>query len=597
MHTYVSRLKDTELKSLIATYDIPLDLRPRLPDPNFRMINLQAKDTAIGIYSRIFYSSGVRIPFSSFLLAVLKYFKVHISQLVPLGLSKVITFEVLCRSLNIEPTVTLFRVFQTLSKQGDWFSFAKRGGPAPVCMEVAKSGLKLWKEKFFLIHQEIAVTRPDRNIVTKADLVAKRKASTRPEISTNTAKRTRLSQKVSRAGSSGLAAGDGVEQTDDGTLDDDGQRDGSEFSMEDIGNLNDASQGLCLICFSFRYFLYAGVSEDASSPAQEAVPAPDTQALDIDAGTDEIASDGNVDPYFDARVSNTARDVLEKDLLPFVPGPYYIPYPFDEGSKELYKDPKVCRTALDRFPTPVETHRLRELSSVELSDRMSVLQCQLITHGSMLNARYDHSLKNVDRLTKRCAQQTQIIKKQGADLKQQKESTVRANEEVSRNERDTLSTEKVKIEGELVGTKSQLEHHERQAKEIQGSIASFFQSDFTPLVRRFLKSSEFNRVFAGVLNTAISVGVERGLRKDRTDEEFRRLLVSQHSQSSLQDIARLEPDRVTPSSQPSSAIAPLRANTHVRHSTSSPGTFGHNSNPEHLKKNKKFVEKVGPLVA
>ncbi|GJZ08535.1 hypothetical protein Tco_0542818, partial [Tanacetum coccineum] len=117
MHTYVSRLKNTELEALIATYDISLDLRPRLPDPNFRMINLPVGDTTIGIYSRIFDSSGVRIPFSSILLAVLKYFKVHISQLVPLDLSKVITFE----------------------------------DPAPVCMEVAKSGLKLWKEKFFFI--------------------------------------------------------------------------------------------------------------------------------------------------------------------------------------------------------------------------------------------------------------------------------------------------------------------------------------------------------------------------------------------------------------------------------------------------------------
>ncbi|GKD46846.1 hypothetical protein Tco_1271491 [Tanacetum coccineum] len=113
----LARSEDTELETLVSTYDIPLDLRPRLPDPNFRMINLSAGDTAI----------------------------------VPLSLSKVITFELLCRSLNIEPTVTLFRVFQTLSKQGDWFSFAKRGDPAPVCMEVVKSGLKLWKEKFFLI--------------------------------------------------------------------------------------------------------------------------------------------------------------------------------------------------------------------------------------------------------------------------------------------------------------------------------------------------------------------------------------------------------------------------------------------------------------
>nr|GFD13050.1 hypothetical protein [Tanacetum cinerariifolium] len=88
------------------------------------------------------------------------------------------------------------------------------------------------------------------------------------------------------------------------------------------------------------------------------------------------SSDGNVDPYYEARVSNTAGDVPERDLLLFVPGPYYLPYPYDEG------------TALDRFPTPAETHRLRELSST--------------------------------------------IKKQSADPRQQNESTVYANEGVSR---------------------------------------------------------------------------------------------------------------------------------------------------------------------
>ncbi|GKG50571.1 hypothetical protein Tco_0521671, partial [Tanacetum coccineum] len=44
--------------------------------------------------------------------------------------------------------------------------------------------------------EEIAVTRPDRNVVTKTDRAAKRKASPRPEISTNTAKRTRLSHEA-----------------------------------------------------------------------------------------------------------------------------------------------------------------------------------------------------------------------------------------------------------------------------------------------------------------------------------------------------------------------------------------------------------------
>ncbi|GKA73356.1 hypothetical protein Tco_0779658 [Tanacetum coccineum] len=89
-------------------------------------------DDAIGIYHQSFDFSGVRIPFSSFLLALIKHYRVYFSQLGPLGLSKVITFEVLCWSLQIESKVTLFRVFQTLCKQGDWFSFAKRCAPSLV---------------------------------------------------------------------------------------------------------------------------------------------------------------------------------------------------------------------------------------------------------------------------------------------------------------------------------------------------------------------------------------------------------------------------------------------------------------------------------
>ncbi|GKE13560.1 hypothetical protein Tco_1417111, partial [Tanacetum coccineum] len=43
----VSCPEDAELKTLIATYDIPLDLRHCLPDSDFRMSILPAGDTAI----------------------------------------------------------------------------------------------------------------------------------------------------------------------------------------------------------------------------------------------------------------------------------------------------------------------------------------------------------------------------------------------------------------------------------------------------------------------------------------------------------------------------------------------------------------------
>lgn len=108
---------------------------------------------AIGIYEAYLDFSRVRIPFSTFLLQVLNHFRVHLSQLVPIGLTKVILFEIYYRSLNFVPYLTLFRLFYTLQKQGHWFSFARRtgrNGQARIFNETCSS-LKHWKDRFFLI--------------------------------------------------------------------------------------------------------------------------------------------------------------------------------------------------------------------------------------------------------------------------------------------------------------------------------------------------------------------------------------------------------------------------------------------------------------
>ncbi|GJU47284.1 hypothetical protein Tco_1204550 [Tanacetum coccineum] len=108
MDLYHSRLIQDDLNELIIKYKIPRDLYPWLPSEEFVMSELL--DDVIG-------------------------HRVYFSRLGPLGLNKVVTFEMLCRSLQIEPTVTLFRVFQTLCKQGHWFSFAKCRAPSPVCID------------------------------------------------------------------------------------------------------------------------------------------------------------------------------------------------------------------------------------------------------------------------------------------------------------------------------------------------------------------------------------------------------------------------------------------------------------------------------
>lgn len=109
MHIYQSVMSERDVREAARIYGIPAELHPRLPLPDMTMDRLPRN--AIGIYEAYLEFSGIRVPFSTFLLQVLNHFRVHLSQLVPIGLSKVILFEVYCMSLDFAPYLTLFRLF------------------------------------------------------------------------------------------------------------------------------------------------------------------------------------------------------------------------------------------------------------------------------------------------------------------------------------------------------------------------------------------------------------------------------------------------------------------------------------------------------
>ncbi|PWA65952.1 transposase (putative), gypsy type [Artemisia annua] len=145
-----SVLNEADVHALVVTFKIPEDLHPRVPLKDMTMNQLPAD--AIGLYAEYFFEGGLTVPFTNFLLDVIRYFKVHIPQLVPLGMHRVTLFEVYCRSMHIPPTTPLFRVFYKLSKQGCWFSFEKRAhADRKVCFKDFPSCLKGWKHQFFLI--------------------------------------------------------------------------------------------------------------------------------------------------------------------------------------------------------------------------------------------------------------------------------------------------------------------------------------------------------------------------------------------------------------------------------------------------------------
>ena len=145
-----STMDDSDVLALVESFRIPKDLHPRVTPKGMTMNQLPGD--AVGLYAEYFFEGSLTIPFSSFLLDVIKYFKVHISQLVPLGMHRVTLFEVYARSMHITPTTPLFRVFYKLSKQGCWFSFEKRvHADRRVCFGEFPSCLKGWKHQFFLL--------------------------------------------------------------------------------------------------------------------------------------------------------------------------------------------------------------------------------------------------------------------------------------------------------------------------------------------------------------------------------------------------------------------------------------------------------------
>ncbi|GKA64702.1 hypothetical protein Tco_0764409 [Tanacetum coccineum] len=105
-----------------------------------------------------------------------------------------------------------------------------------------------------------------------------------------------------------------------------------------------------------------------------------------------------------------AEGSITRDFFPFSVGPHYATYPeggvarnyeftreewdapyqptFGVLTKEVFKDPAICKTVMDQLPTPREMVRVESLSNDQLTGKMSVLHCMLMSHGGELLDRY-----------------------------------------------------------------------------------------------------------------------------------------------------------------------------------------------------------------
>ncbi|GJZ33550.1 hypothetical protein Tco_0578986 [Tanacetum coccineum] len=105
----------------------------------------------IGVYNRFFEFANFRLPLSTFFVNVLRYYRIHISQLSVIGAAKVSHFEILCRVHSFELTVGLFRCFYVNSKNKGWLSFSKHQGSNVIYYTKPLDSLKSWNDRFFWV--------------------------------------------------------------------------------------------------------------------------------------------------------------------------------------------------------------------------------------------------------------------------------------------------------------------------------------------------------------------------------------------------------------------------------------------------------------
>ncbi|GJX84770.1 hypothetical protein Tco_0335544 [Tanacetum coccineum] len=100
-------------------------------------------------------SGDTSIPLTKIFVAVLKYFRIHISQLSPFGAARISHFEVLTRVLDLGPSVAVFYAFYTRIYSDGLFSFAKRFLSAPSCLSKPPDSIKNWADHFFWVDSKV----------------------------------------------------------------------------------------------------------------------------------------------------------------------------------------------------------------------------------------------------------------------------------------------------------------------------------------------------------------------------------------------------------------------------------------------------------
>jgi hypothetical protein len=153
------------------------------PDTRFLVPSIGAAVTAcpegfVAVYVKYFTEGNLRLPFTRFFCSVFEYFNMRLPQLNPLGVLRIICFEMQCRALGVVPSAALFHHFFSLGHAGNWYSFTPRRGSkditADTCFTTTPSSCKQWKGSFFWLGVENFPVKYSQSSVEPSKRVYKR---------------------------------------------------------------------------------------------------------------------------------------------------------------------------------------------------------------------------------------------------------------------------------------------------------------------------------------------------------------------------------------------------------------------------------------
>nr|GEV11575.1 hypothetical protein [Tanacetum cinerariifolium] len=537
MKDRICTLSKNDLKDLVKTYRIPLDLHPRLPDPGFTMDRLPAD--AIGIYSKFLWFFKVCVPFSTFILSVLEYFKDVCMDDGPSSLKKwkdnffLIDHRAVLDYLTWRNSCSC--VLDDLPSDGYDRNDMQRLHAYLIHLHeireevlVHSSMSSVWFNKEW----DLVFRRIDNNVeMSIYDSMTLPYWSDAKIVKESHHLSLSLLERVSSHTTASASEGAMVPLPTPYEIPDVKNRklkiiaSKVDFNAPELGQaegMDDAD--LTDFCANIKDSLEK--DEGASTRAASApIPclgkrlgAPPYMAVvsaskPSHVGTSAHASIsrrslslGGVAILKDDFGTATHGEEIDLTLFPLAFVPYHMPYSYEGVSSPL--------KALDRTITPIELRRTESLLPLELLNHVNVLSALLVSHGYDLNSRYTNMVSSSAHLQEKLDKKkgdVKLLRLEVTSLDNKLENLQRSCDALGQENRD-LSKELTKtdaklseqaltvrdMQNELVLEKSKSQGYKDAMDGLREEVTQFISSGIESLVRKLLSSDEFHAALACV---------------------------------------------------------------------------------------------------